>query len=116
RRRAPRAGRRGGGPRRHGARSDRPVRHRPGHGRSLGGLTGRSSEHGRAPSYTGPMALFLSGEPDADALLADDPLALLIGMVLDQQVPLEKAFRSPFDLRQRLGGTLDAATVAAMDP
>ena len=62
------------------------------------------------------MALFLSGEPEADALLTDDPLALLIGMVLDQQVPLEKAFRSPFDLRQRLGGALDAATVAAMDP
>jgi uncharacterized HhH-GPD family protein len=62
------------------------------------------------------MALFLSGEPDADALLTEDPLALLIGMVLDQQVPLEKAFRSPFDLRQRLGGTLDAATVASMDP
>jgi uncharacterized HhH-GPD family protein len=62
------------------------------------------------------MALFLSGDPDADALLTDDPLALLIGMVLDQQVPLEKAFRSPLDLRQRLGGTLDAAGVAAMDP
>jgi uncharacterized HhH-GPD family protein len=62
------------------------------------------------------MALFLSGEPDADALLTDDPLALLVGMVLDQQIPLEKAFRSPFDLRQRLGGTLDAAAVASMDP
>jgi uncharacterized HhH-GPD family protein len=62
------------------------------------------------------MALFLSGEPDADALLTVDPLALLIGMVLDQQIPLEKAFRSPFDLRERLGGTLDAAAVASMDP
>ncbi len=62
------------------------------------------------------MALFLSGDPEADALLTEDPLALLIGMVLDQQVPLEKAFRSPFDLRQRLGGVLDAATVAAIDP
>lgn len=62
------------------------------------------------------MALFLSGEPEADALLTEDPLALLIGMVLDQQVPLEKAFRSPFDLRQRLGGTLDAGAIASMDP
>ncbi len=62
------------------------------------------------------MALFLSGEPEADALLTEDPLALLIGMVLDQQIPLEKAFRSPFDLRQRLGGTLDAAGLASMDP
>lgn len=67
-------------------------------------------------SYTGRMALFLSGEPEADALLTEDPLALLIGMVLDQQVPLEKAFRSPFDLRERLGGTMDAATLASMDP
>jgi uncharacterized HhH-GPD family protein len=62
------------------------------------------------------MALFLSGEPAADALLTEDPLALLIGMVLDQQIPLEKAFRSPFDLRQRLGGALDPSAVAAMDP
>ena len=62
------------------------------------------------------MALYLSGEPDADALLAEDPLALLIGMVLDQQVPLEKAFRSPFDIRHRLGGTLDAAALSSMDP
>ena len=48
--------------------------------------------------------LYLSGDPDADALLADDPLALLVGLVLDQQVPLEKAFRSPRDLKERLGG------------
>jgi uncharacterized HhH-GPD family protein len=60
--------------------------------------------------------LYLSGDPDADALLADDPLALLVGLVLDQQVPLEKAFRSPLDLKERLGGTLDAATLAHMDP
>jgi uncharacterized HhH-GPD family protein len=62
------------------------------------------------------MTLFLSGEPEADALLSKDPLALLIGMVLDQQIPLEKAFKSPFDLRERLGGTLDAASLASMDP
>jgi uncharacterized HhH-GPD family protein len=62
------------------------------------------------------MTLFLAGEPDADALLSKDPLALLIGMVLDQQVPLEKAFKSPFDLQERLGGTLDVASLAAMDP
>lgn len=60
--------------------------------------------------------LFLSGDPDADALLSKDPLALLIGMVLDQQIPLERAFKSPYDLLQRLGGTLDAATLASMDP
>jgi uncharacterized HhH-GPD family protein len=62
------------------------------------------------------MSLALTGDADADALLATDPLALLIGMVLDQQVPLERAFHAPFDLQERLGGTLDAAAIAAMDP
>ncbi len=61
-------------------------------------------------------SLHLSGNPDADQLLSADPLALLIGMVLDQQVPLERAFSSPLDLKQRLGGHLDAAEIAAMDP
>ena len=37
-------------------------------------------------------------------------------MVLDQQVPLERAFRSPYDLRERLGGELDVASLASMDP
>lgn len=59
--------------------------------------------------------LHLSQDPDADALLSKDPLALLVGMALDQQIPMEKAFRGPFDLRERLGG-FDAATIAAMDP
>jgi uncharacterized HhH-GPD family protein len=52
----------------------------------------------------------------ADTLLAQDPLALLIGMVLDQQIPLERAFKSPADLKERLGGTLDVGAVASMDP
>ncbi len=60
--------------------------------------------------------LFLSGDPDADALLSNDPLALLIGMVLDQQIPLERAFKSPFDLQLRLGRPLDAGSLASMDP
>jgi uncharacterized HhH-GPD family protein len=60
--------------------------------------------------------LHLSGDADADALLSADPFALLIGMVLDQQVPLEWAFSAPFRLRERLGGHLDAAEIAAMDP
>ncbi|MHB1549126.1 MAG: HhH-GPD-type base excision DNA repair protein [Acidimicrobiales bacterium] len=60
--------------------------------------------------------LHLTQDPEADRLLTKDPLALLIGMVLDQQVPLERAFRSPLDLRDRLGGVLDPGAIAAMDP
>jgi uncharacterized HhH-GPD family protein len=63
-----------------------------------------------------PGTLTLSLDPEADALLSRDPLALLIGMVLDQQVPLEKAFRGPYDLQRRLGvEELDAAAIAEMD-
>ena len=51
-------------------------------------------------------ALHLSQNPDADRLLSEDPLALLIGMVLDQQVPLERAFSAPLDLQDRLGPPL----------
>ena len=62
------------------------------------------------------MKLPLTGDEAADRLLEDDPLALLIGMLLDQQVTMEKAFHSPYDLKERLGGRLDAAEIAAMDP
>ena len=58
----------------------------------------------------------LTGDPDADQLLATDPLALLIGMLLDQQVPMERAFHSPYELKERLGGRLDAASIAEADP
>jgi uncharacterized HhH-GPD family protein len=67
-------------------------------------------------AYADVMSLYLSGNEAADELLSTDPLALLVGMVLDQQVPLERAFRSPFDLQERLGGTLDAEAIAHMDP
>jgi uncharacterized HhH-GPD family protein len=60
--------------------------------------------------------LSITGDADADRLLSEDPLALVIGMLLDQQVPMERAFTAPADLRERLGGHLDAASVAAMDP
>lgn len=59
--------------------------------------------------------LQLSQNPEADKLLSSDPLALLIGMVLDQQVPLEWAFQGPLTLRGRLGH-LDARKIAEMDP
>ncbi len=57
-----------------------------------------------------------TGRPEADELLSSDPLALLIGMILDQQVPFERAFSAPSDLRDRLGGQLDPAAIAAMPP
>jgi len=57
-----------------------------------------------------------TGDAAADALLTDNPLALVLGMLLDQQVPMEWAFGAPALLAQRLGGTLDAAQIAAMDP
>ena len=58
----------------------------------------------------------VTGDAEADRLLVDEPLALLIGMLLDQQVPMEWAFRSPSLLKERLGGRLDAVEIAAMDP
>jgi uncharacterized HhH-GPD family protein len=60
--------------------------------------------------------LYLSGNPEADRLLSQDPLALLIGLVLDQQVPLEWAFAAPEELQKRLGKKLEARTIARMDP
>lgn len=60
--------------------------------------------------------LTLTGDPEADALLSRNPLALLVGMLLDQQVPMEWAFTSPARLAERLEGPLDPATVAATDP
>ena len=62
-----------------------------------------------------PPVLHLSQDPDADALLSRDPLALLLGMLLDQQIPMEKAFRGPAVLLERLGH-LDAAAIADADP
>jgi uncharacterized HhH-GPD family protein len=59
----------------------------------------------------------LTGDADADALLSADPLALLIGMLLDQQIPMERAFEGPRRLAERLGvERLDAAAIAAHDP
>ena len=62
------------------------------------------------------IALHLSGDDEADKVISQDPLALLIGMVLDQQITMEKAFWAPSELVRRLGGPLEAADIAAMDP
>jgi len=64
---------------------------------------------------TPPASLPFTGDPEADTLLAVDPLALLIGFVLDQQVTVQKAFAGPLELQRRVG-TLDPAAVAALDP
>jgi uncharacterized HhH-GPD family protein len=55
-------------------------------------------------------------EPEANELLTRSPLALLIGMLLDQQVPLERAFSAPLDLVRRLGHEPTAAELAEFDP
>jgi uncharacterized HhH-GPD family protein len=55
-----------------------------------------------------------TGNDAADRLLVSDPLALLIGFALDQQVPLQKAFSGPLELSRRIGG-LDARHIATMD-
>ncbi|MGW5668310.1 HhH-GPD-type base excision DNA repair protein [Micromonospora sp. NPDC003776] len=62
------------------------------------------------------MTLSLPIDPEANALLGRSPLALLLGMVLDQQVPMEKAFSSPYVLGQRLGHEPDARELAGYAP
>jgi uncharacterized HhH-GPD family protein len=59
--------------------------------------------------------LHYTGDDEADRLLASDPMALLIGFALDQQVPVQKAFSGPKVLRERLG-TLDPRDLATVDP
>ena len=62
-----------------------------------------------------PDRLYFTGDDDADRLLATDPLALLIGFALDQQVSVPTAFVGPLKLKQRFG-TLDAREIAEADP
>jgi len=60
--------------------------------------------------------LYITGDQRADTLLATDPNALLIGMVLDQQVPMEKAFSGPAVIAERMGGAFDVLAIADADP
>jgi len=62
-----------------------------------------------------PESLPYTGDEEADALLAADPMALLIGFVLDQQVSVQKAFSGPLELLRRVG-TIDAIVISGMDP
>jgi uncharacterized HhH-GPD family protein len=64
---------------------------------------------------TAPERLHFTGDDGADRLLAADPFALLVGFALDQQVPVQKAFGGPAELRRRIGH-LDPARIAATDP
>ena len=61
------------------------------------------------------MPIVWTDDPAANELLETSPLALLIGLVLDQQVKMEKAFGGPYELKRRLGH-LDVHKIAAMDP
>jgi uncharacterized HhH-GPD family protein len=62
-----------------------------------------------------PEALYFTDSDEANRLIATEPLALLIGFAIDQQVTVQQAFSGPLRLRQRIG-TLEAASIAAMDP
>jgi uncharacterized HhH-GPD family protein len=59
--------------------------------------------------------LYFTGDDESDRFLAEEPLALLVGFVLDQQVTVQKAFAGPLEIRRRLGA-FDAATIADTDP
>ena len=79
----------------------------PRHGHDVTGHADPTPRRGR------PITFHLAGDPDGNAILAENPFALLVGMQLDQQIPMEKAFSGPAILRERLGGTFTAAEVAA---
>ena len=74
-----------------------------------------TASHARLAAMTATR-MYLTGDDKADALLAADGNALLIGMVLDQQVPMEKAFSGPAVIAERMGGRLDVTAIAAADP
>jgi uncharacterized HhH-GPD family protein len=61
------------------------------------------------------MAIHITGDDTADKVLTEDPFALLLGMLLDQQFPMERAFAGPAKILERFG-TLDPAAIAAADP
>jgi uncharacterized HhH-GPD family protein len=73
------------------------------------------ARHARLGSIQVAKALHFTGDAEADALLGEEPIALLIGFVLDQQVTVPTAFVGPLKLKQRLG-TLEAHEIAQADP
>src|SRR3954470_11562565 len=61
------------------------------------------------------MAIHITGDADADQVLTDSPFALLVGMMLDQQYPMEHAFRGPHKVLTRFG-SIEPGPIAAADP
>jgi len=74
------------------------------------------ADHVRDGPYPIQVNLHLAQDPESDSLLSSNPLSIVIGMVLDQQIPLEWAFRGPKELERRLGAPLSAGTLADLDP
>jgi uncharacterized HhH-GPD family protein len=68
-----------------------------------------------ATNRRAPHELWITGDPEADHLLTTSGNALLIGMVLDQQVPMEKAFAGPYVIATRMGGTFDVPGIATLE-
>jgi uncharacterized HhH-GPD family protein len=85
-------------------------------GRTAGVASGPTCGDGAGAGTMGAMTLSLPIDPKANELLQRSPLALLIGMVLDQQITMEHAFSSPYELQQRLGHELDARELAEFAP
>src|SRR5690349_7668194 len=82
------------------------------------GPSGPAAKPPRAENMTEQLsALYFTADAEANRLLAADPFALMLGMLLDQQVTMEWAFGAPLLLMRRLGvDHFDAAAIAAMDP
>jgi uncharacterized HhH-GPD family protein len=84
------------------------LRHCSG-GKDRGGATS-------LPRHAGAVPIRFTEPPGPEDLVNHDALALLIAMLLDQQIPIEWAFAGPARLAERMGGTLDAVAIASMDP
>jgi len=78
-------------------------------------VSARWDYHAGMTTTTAADRLYYTGDDEADRLLVSEPLALLIGFALDQQVTVQKAFSGPLELKRRIGG-LDAARIASMEP
>ena len=74
-----------------------------------------TDEGSAASERQAPQELWITGDPDADHLLSTSGSALLVGMTLDQQVPMEKAFSGPQVIATRMGGTFDVGAIAALE-